>query len=113
MVDTVKYRAMLEARLAELATRLHDIDAALDTHRSKDWEELATEREGDEVLEGMGASGKTEIARIEAALARLDEDAFGYCVTCGDEISSERLDVIPYTPFCRNCADTGAPPRGR
>ncbi|MEJ1992253.1 MAG: TraR/DksA C4-type zinc finger protein [Maritimibacter sp.] len=64
-----------------------------------------TEREGDEVLESMGVSGKTEITRIKAALARMDEDEFGYCVTCGDEIPEERLDVVPYTPFCRVCAD--------
>ncbi|MEJ2035752.1 MAG: TraR/DksA C4-type zinc finger protein, partial [Maritimibacter sp.] len=52
-----------------------------------------------------GVSGKTEITRIKAALARMDEDEFGYCVTCGDEIPEERLDVVPYTPFCRVCAD--------
>ena len=105
MVDTAKFRAVLEARKAELEERLHEIDEALDSHQSKDWEELATEREGDEVLESMGTSGKVEIAKIQAALQRIDEDEFGYCVTCGDEIATERLDVVPHTPFCRNCAD--------
>jgi RNA polymerase-binding transcription factor DksA len=105
MVDTVKYRKVLEARMAELKERLHEIDDMLDSHQSRDWEELATEREGDEVLEGMGASGKAEIAKIQAALARMDEDEFGYCVSCGAEISEERLDVVPFTPFCRDCAD--------
>lgn len=105
MVDTAKYRDILEARLAELTARLHEIDETLDSHQSRDWEELATEREGDEVLEQMGTAGKAEIAKITAALARMDDDEFGYCVTCGDEIAAERLDVVPHTPFCRNCAD--------
>ena len=105
MVDTEKYRDVLEARLAELKERLQEIDEALDSHQSKDWEELATEREGDEVLEQMGSSGKVEITKIKAALDRMEEGEFGYCVSCGDEISSERLDVVPHTPFCRNCAD--------
>ena len=105
MVDTAKYRAVLETRLAELQERLHEIDEALDSHQSKDWEELATEREGDEVLEQMGSSGKLEITKITAALNRMAEDEFGYCVSCGEEIASERLDVVPHTPFCRNCAD--------
>lgn len=108
MTDTAKYRAILEARLAELDERLHEIDETLDSHQSKDWEELATEREGDEVLERMGTSGKAEIAKIKAALVRMDEDEFGYCVSCGDEISGERLDVVPHTPFCRKCADKTA-----
>ena len=105
MVDTAKYRDVLEARLAELHERLQEIDEALDSHQSKDWEELATEREGDEVLERMGSSGKAEITKIKAALDRMAEDEFGYCVSCGEEISPERLDVVPHTPFCRACAE--------
>lgn len=105
MVDTVKYRAVLEERLAELTARLVEIDEALDSHQSKDWEELATEREGDEVLEQMGSTGKAEIAKIQAALDRMEEGEFGYCVSCGAEIASERLDVVPHTPFCRSCAE--------
>lgn len=108
MSNTAKYRTILENRLTELDERLHEIDETLDSHQSKDWEELATEREGDEVLERMGTSGKAEIAKIKAALVRMDADEFGFCVTCGDEISEERLDVVPHTPFCRNCADKKA-----
>lgn len=106
MVDTAKYRDVLEARLAELQERLQEIDETLDSHQSRDWEELATEREGDEVLEQMGSSGKVEINKIKAALARMEDGEFGYCVSCGDEIPAERLDLVPYTPFCAKCADT-------
>lgn len=52
----------------------------------------------------MGVSGQQEIRRIEAALQRLAEDEYGTCVRCGAKISEERLDALPYTPFCRNCA---------
>jgi RNA polymerase-binding transcription factor DksA len=41
---------------------------------------------------------------IEAALKRIDRDEYGICVDCGDPISDERLDIIPQTPKCRNCA---------
>ncbi|MCI2394010.1 TraR/DksA C4-type zinc finger protein [Aliiroseovarius sediminis] len=104
MVDVSKYKKMLKTRLNELKARLDEIEEELESHNSKDWEELAVEREEDEVLEGLGTSGQDEIIRINAALARVDEGEFGFCVTCGDEISSERLDVVPHTPFCRDCA---------
>ena len=97
-------RAQLEERLAFLDARLHEIDAELDSHQSKDWEELATEREGDETLERLGQSGQAEMAQIRAALGRMDAGEYGVCVTCGDEISEERLDLLPFTPFCRKCA---------
>lgn len=104
MTPISKRKAQLEARLADLRGRLGAIEAELDSHQSSDWEELATEREGDEVLEGMGVSGQHEMRMIEAALARIAEGDYGSCAKCGAEISEERLNVLPYTPFCRNCA---------
>lgn len=97
-------REQLEARLADLQGRLAGIEAELDSHNAADWEELATEREGDEVLEGMGLSGQQEIRMIEAALQRIAAGEYGYCVKCGAEIGAARLDVLPFTPFCRDCA---------
>ncbi|MFO7757010.1 MAG: TraR/DksA C4-type zinc finger protein [Roseovarius sp.] len=104
MLDTAKYHAALMQRLSTLDARLHAIEAELDAPRSSDWEELAIEREGDEVLESLGQSGEMEIARIRAALARLRNGTYGICTVCGEEISSERLDVLPETPMCRVCA---------
>lgn len=104
MTDLAVRRVQLEDRLEFLSKRLRALDAELDSHQSKDWGELATEREGDEVLEKLGQSGETEMARIRAALTRMDAGEYGICVTCGADISPERLDLLPYTPFCRKCA---------
>ncbi len=49
---------------------------------------------------------QTRITRLKAALRRIDEDDFGYCVTCGDEIEDRRLDADPSTPVCGGCAGT-------
>ena len=45
-----------------------------------------------------------EITRIDAALRRMDEDEFGYCVSCGDDIAPARLDNNPAVPTCITCA---------
>ena len=104
MANIAKRKEALTRRLQELDERLHEIDHELESHNSKDWEELAIERETDEVLEGMGVSGQTEILAIRAALARIEAGEYGFCTTCGSKISEERLDVLAYTPFCRTCA---------
>jgi RNA polymerase-binding transcription factor DksA len=104
MTTVAEREKVLNARLGELERRLHGIEAELDSHASPDWEELATEREEDEVLEGMGQSGLREIEKIRAALARIADGSYGACVRCGSDIAEERLDVLPATPFCRNCA---------
>jgi len=104
MTSIPKRKAQLLARLQELQGRLDAVEAELDSHDAKDWEELATEREGDEVLESIGVSGQAEIRQIRAALLRMEEGEYGYCARCGAEIGQDRLDVLPQTPFCRNCA---------
>lgn len=91
-------------RLKELGGRLEQVDAELGATHSRDWEELAVEREGDEVLESLGLAGQAEIARILAALRRMSDGTYGVCVSCGDDISAERLQVLPETPLCRSCA---------
>lgn len=99
----IRKKALLD-RLSELDSRLHQIEAELDEPHSKDWEEMAVEREGEEVLEQLGQSGQAEIARIRAALQRMCEGTYGECVRCGEDISEARLDTLPDTPLCRNCA---------
>lgn len=104
MLSTEARKKQLLDRLADLEARLHEIEEELDSHQSKDWEELATEREGDEVLERMGTSGQAEMRQIKAALDRIDAGEYGFCAKCGERISEERLDLLPFTPFCRRCA---------
>lgn len=37
---------------------------------------------------------------IDAALRRVDEGEYGFCVTCGEPIEDQRLALDPATPFC-------------
>ncbi len=104
MVSQSDRKGQLTARLQDLEARLGAIEVELDSHQSKDWEDLATEREGDEVLEGLGTSGQQEIRMIKAALARMEDGSYGTCTKCGAEIAVARLDLLPSTPFCASCA---------
>jgi DnaK suppressor protein len=45
-----------------------------------------------------------ELRRITAALARMDEGEFGYCIECGEEIAARRLALDPAAPYCIDCA---------
>lgn len=101
-IDTRK--AQLEARKQELQDRLQGIEATLDAPAPHDDEDRATEREEDEVLERLGTTGLKEIQMIDAALGRIADGSYGECTKCGEDISQERLDLLPYTPMCRHCA---------
>lgn len=45
-----------------------------------------------------------ERRRIAAALERIDEGEWGYCVNCGEEIAERRLRNDPSVATCINCA---------
>lgn len=45
-----------------------------------------------------------ELKRIGAALRRMDEDEYGYCLDCGELIAPKRLQANPAAPRCIGCA---------
>lgn len=47
---------------------------------------------------------RRELQRIEASLERLEAGDYGYCVTCGNQIPLQRLEIDPTLPTCVNCA---------
>jgi DnaK suppressor protein len=47
---------------------------------------------------------KAELARVVAALERLDSDEFGYCEICGEAIAPARLEHNPAVTTCIGCA---------
>lgn len=47
---------------------------------------------------------RDELKRIAAALARMDEDDYGFCESCGEEIAPARLEIDPAATHCIQCA---------
>ena len=46
---------------------------------------------------------RQELEAIEEALLRLETGTYGECESCGQAIEPRWLEVMPETPFCRNC----------
>ena len=47
---------------------------------------------------------RIEIAQIDAALARMEAGQYGYCVECGEQILTKRLQLNPAIARCLECA---------
>lgn len=45
-----------------------------------------------------------ELARIDAALRRIEQGEYGYCAVCGEEIAPQRLRADPAACVCIRCA---------
>ncbi|UWQ59544.1 TraR/DksA family transcriptional regulator [Leisingera caerulea] len=107
-MDLSTRKQALEARRAELTGHLSEVEHTLDAPMPKDWEDRASERQGDEVLESLGNAELDELRRIDAALGRIKAGTYGICASCGEMISDARLDLLPAAPLCKTCAAEGA-----
>ena len=53
----------------------------------------------DEYL-ALASTDAAMLSQVRAALARIDDGAFGRCVVDGGEIDEQRLQAVPWTPYC-------------
>lgn len=100
-------RNNLAAMLDELNLRLDRITNNVkhsEVPLEKDFAEQATQNENDEVMDYLGNAARTEIEMIKQAIVRIDNGQYGICQVCGEPISKERLEALPYSNMCINCA---------
>jgi RNA polymerase-binding transcription factor DksA len=102
--DRKAARKRLEERRATLVTRTERIQQNLRRLPDADSQERVTERENDEVLERLDDTEREELARVDRALQRLEAGTYDECERCGETIQAGRLEAIPETATCVNCA---------
>lgn len=56
------------------------------------------------MADAEGRRRKSDIARIDAALKRIEEGDYGWCLTCGEPIAEKRLEIDPMATRCVSCA---------
>jgi DnaK suppressor protein len=99
-----KYRAVLEAKQAELGLGLRNReDIAIEkTPDALDEVQLAGERE----LAIRNLDRESNLLRnVKGALARIADGSFGVCLHCEEDIKPKRLDAVPWTKYCIRCQE--------
>lgn len=104
MADTKSVREELSSQAERLRRRIESIQEAEraetaegQTNDAHLWENA--DLRADELDEAMA-----ELRETDAALSRIDEGTYGVCVTCGNAISEERLELLTATTVCASCA---------
>ncbi len=107
--DLNRFRKRLLERQAEIEAL---IGASAE---SRDVVELDQTRQGRlsrmDALQGQAMAQATnerrrlELKKIKAALKRMEDGDYGYCVSCGEDVEPKRLEFDPAAPLCMDCAD--------
>ena len=95
----------LRSRRDQLLERLANVKKDVTSEHSADWSEQAQERQNDEVLDALGNESRRELQQVSVALERIAAGEYQTCNRCGNTIRLERLQAIPYTSLCIDCAN--------
>ena len=90
----------------ELANRLESLSADMSKSHDADSSEQAVERENDEVIVQLENDTRVELQQVRHTLQRLEQGDYRICTKCEEDISAARLQAIPYSTLCINCADS-------
>jgi RNA polymerase-binding transcription factor DksA len=66
--------------------------------------DLGTDNYEQELTLSLLENEDQTLEAIKIAVERIDKGTFGRCERCNKEISKERLQAVPFTPFCVECA---------
>jgi RNA polymerase-binding transcription factor DksA len=94
----------LRSRRDELEEKFRKLKKSLRKAHDKDSEEQAVERAHERVVEGLEESVRVELEQIYDAFSRIEKNTYGICAVCDTPISVKRLEALPYTDRCFDCA---------
>lgn len=108
------FQELLESRLEALINNASGHLGAMVERRENhaDAADIASEESSREFSLRLHEHERQTIGAIRAALRRIEEGEYGYCVACGEDIGERRLMARPMTTHCIDCK-TEAEMRGR
>lgn len=65
--------------------------------------DYANEERSRELYQLLCERDLKKLDQIKDALQRIDDDDYGVCESCGEEIAKKRLMALPFTRLCIEC----------
>jgi DnaK suppressor protein len=103
-MDIQAYKELLLAREQELMEESARFDAAARESRAAEVEDPIDEVISTEIKAAnfhLGDVAARTLQQVRAALQRIGDGTYGFCIDCGRPIDAARLDAVPWTPYCR------------
>lgn len=66
--------------------------------------DVGTENYDQEFTLGLIENEQSTLDQVQSALTRINSGTYGVCEECGEPIAKPRLQALPYTKHCIQCA---------
>jgi DnaK suppressor protein len=99
----IKEKLLAEREL--LIEKLKGNDLSIDDAETPDPVDLAVRNYSKNVQLAVSENESKQLALIDEALLRIDDDEYGSCQNCEKEINPKRLAAIPWARYCLDCQE--------
>jgi DnaK suppressor protein len=103
-----QFKKKLQSRREELVrtiARTEQEGRTADDDPTVDLADKAANSYTKEFLFGQTDSDRLMLQLVDEALRRIQQDTFGECLLCHEEIQQKRLDAVPWARHCRDCQE--------
>ncbi|MBK7934854.1 MAG: TraR/DksA family transcriptional regulator [Acidobacteria bacterium] len=99
----IKEKLLIEREL--LIAKLKGNDLSVDDSETPDPVDLAVRNYSKNVMLAVSENESKQLALIDEALVRIEDDEYGTCQNCEKEINPKRLAAIPWGRYCLDCQE--------
>lgn len=88
-----------------LIEKLKGNDLSVDDSETPDPVDLAVRNYSKNVMLAVSENESKQLALIDEALLRIEDEEYGPCQNCQNDIQIKRLEAIPWARYCLNCQE--------
>ena len=99
-----KFKKILENKQDELERIVRNRDAITIEKSADALDEVQHASERELAIRNLDRESNL-LRNVRSALRRIEDESFGICMHCEEEISPKRLAAVPWAPFCIQCQE--------
>lgn len=88
-----------------LIQKLKGNDLSVDDSETPDPVDLAVRNYSKNVMLAVSENESKQLALIDEALMRIDDNEYGHCQNCEKEVNPKRLAALPWARYCLDCQE--------
>ncbi len=88
-----------------LLRKLSNKNLSIDDSEMPDPVDLAVTNYSKNVMLSVSENESRQLMLINGALERIEDDEYGFCQNCEEEIIAKRLNAVPWARYCLACQE--------
>jgi DnaK suppressor protein len=98
------FRRVLESKRDELLSNTSDREEIRIEHAAEEFDRLQQQLNREVAIRNLDRESML-LKQVQSALKRLDDESFGVCLRCDEEIPEKRLRAVPWAAYCVPCQE--------